>query len=98
MIDPIEAQPPTGEPDAGDPQVRFGGRGSPQALPTPILFRSIIRQAPEGSNTVARRSKTPGRRSPQTRPPGGVPQSELPPPAEPSRPIPGDPPSSRRFR
>ena len=36
MIDPIEAQPPTGEPDAGDPQVRFGGRGSPQALPTPI--------------------------------------------------------------
>ena len=24
----IEVRPPTGEPDAGDPHVRFGGRGS----------------------------------------------------------------------
>ena len=46
MIDPIEAQPPTGEPDAGDPQVRFGGRGSPQALPTPIIHGLRSRPAP----------------------------------------------------
>src|ERR1022692_4341945 len=31
-----EVRPPTGEPDAGDPHVRFGGRGSHKALPTPI--------------------------------------------------------------
>ena len=30
-----EVKPPTGEPDAGDPHVRFGGRGG-KALPTPI--------------------------------------------------------------
>ena len=30
-------RPPTGEPDAGDPPVRFGGRGEVQTLvPTPI--------------------------------------------------------------
>src|SRR5215472_4361231 len=33
-----EVTPPTGEPDAGDPPVRFGGRGSALALPTPIGF------------------------------------------------------------
>jgi len=31
-----EVTPPTGEQDAGDPPVRFGGRGSVLALPTPI--------------------------------------------------------------
>ncbi len=33
-----QVRPPTGEPDAGDPHVRFGGRGSrtQSALPTPI--------------------------------------------------------------
>ena len=34
----FEVTPPTGEPDAGDPHVRFGGRGdrSQSVLPTPI--------------------------------------------------------------
>ena len=31
-----EVKPPTGEPDAGDPLVRFGGRGGLRAIPTPI--------------------------------------------------------------
>jgi hypothetical protein len=33
-----KVRPPTGEPDAGDPHVRFGGRGdrSQSVLPTPI--------------------------------------------------------------
>src|SRR5213593_1222271 len=33
-----EVRPPTGEPDAGDPPVRFGGRGgrNQSSLPTPI--------------------------------------------------------------
>jgi transposase len=37
-VNPREVKPPTGEPDAGDPHVRFGGgRGRTQpALPTPI--------------------------------------------------------------
>ena len=29
-----KAKAATGEPDAGDPPVRFGGRGSREALPT----------------------------------------------------------------
>jgi hypothetical protein len=35
----LEVKPPTGEPDAGDPPVRFGGRGdrNQSALPTPIV-------------------------------------------------------------
>src|SRR5436305_8427316 len=35
----LEVTPPTGEPDAGNPHVRFGGRGSrnQSALPTPII-------------------------------------------------------------
>ena len=33
---PSWVRPPTGEPDAGDLQVRFGGRGRRQPLPTPI--------------------------------------------------------------
>src|SRR6266849_5456672 len=34
----MQVTPPTGEPDAGDPHVRFGGRGqrNQSALPTPI--------------------------------------------------------------
>jgi hypothetical protein len=37
---PHEVKPLTGEPDAGDPHVRFGGRGSANqyAIPTPIVF------------------------------------------------------------
>jgi len=35
---PLAGQPPTGEPYAGDPHVRFGGRGDRDSpvLPTPI--------------------------------------------------------------
>jgi hypothetical protein len=33
---PLRERPPTGEPDAGDPHVRFGGRGRLTPLPTPI--------------------------------------------------------------
>jgi len=29
-------KPPTGEPYAGKPHVRFGGRGGPKPFPTPI--------------------------------------------------------------
>ena len=37
----LEVRPPTGEPDAGDPPVRFGGRGgrNQSALSTPIGVR-----------------------------------------------------------
>ncbi len=36
----IEVKPPIGEPDAGNPQVRFGGRGDTNQciVPTPIVF------------------------------------------------------------
>ncbi|HYA40427.1 MAG TPA: hypothetical protein VEF34_03940, partial [Syntrophobacteraceae bacterium] len=39
---PDEVKPSTGEPDAGDPLVRFGGRGSAIqcAIPTPISLIS----------------------------------------------------------
>jgi hypothetical protein len=35
-----EVRPPTGEPDAGEPPVRFGGRGDRDhmVLPTPIFW------------------------------------------------------------
>src|SRR5436190_6274054 len=38
-----EVRPPTGEPDAGDPPVRFGGRGgrNQSSLPTPIEFEGF---------------------------------------------------------
>ena len=36
-------EPPTGEPDAGDPPVRFGGRGRPSGLSLPLTPRTIIR-------------------------------------------------------
>src|SRR3989304_4622382 len=39
FVNPREVKPPTGEPDAGDPHVRFGGRGGTNqcAIPTPIV-------------------------------------------------------------
>jgi len=39
---PDEVRPSTGEPDAGDPLVRFGGRGGAIqcAVPTPIVLSS----------------------------------------------------------
>ena len=40
-FNPLGGEPPTGEPDAGDPPVRFGGRGSRKALPTPIKRSSF---------------------------------------------------------
>ena len=45
---PLRGKPSTGEPDAGDPHVRFGGRGGVNqcVVPTPI-------QAPTGHNTTA---------------------------------------------
>ncbi|HYA41904.1 MAG TPA: hypothetical protein VEF34_11405, partial [Syntrophobacteraceae bacterium] len=54
---PDEVKPSTGEPDAGDPLVRFGGRGSAIqcAVPTPIAWAahpsipgpSPVRHGPE---------------------------------------------------
>src|SRR5213079_2897230 len=37
-VSPLHGDPPTGEPDAGEPPVRFGGRGKQTQLflPTPI--------------------------------------------------------------
>ena len=42
----FQVTPPTGEPDAGNPPVRFGGRGSrtQSVLPTPIHRRSLCDQ------------------------------------------------------
>ena len=44
LVTPIlfEVRPPTGKPDAGNPPVRFGGRGgrTQSALPTPIKVRA----------------------------------------------------------
>ena len=39
----LEVRPPTGEPDAGDPPVRFGGRGDRDhsVLPTPIVREEL---------------------------------------------------------
>ena len=36
FMSPLAGNPSTGEPYAGDPHVRFGGRGRQQPLPTPI--------------------------------------------------------------
>ena len=42
---PLGGKAPTGEPDAGDPPVRLGGRGEAnQVLPTPINKASIRHQ------------------------------------------------------
>jgi hypothetical protein len=38
LVNPVAGEPPTGEPDAGDLPVRFGGRGRLWALPTPIMY------------------------------------------------------------
>src|SRR5215203_5232469 len=40
---PSWVRPPTGEPDAGDLQVRFGGRGRRKPLPTPINDHDLAR-------------------------------------------------------
>ena len=37
---PPMRKPPTGEPYAGKPPVRFGGRGRRKPIPTPIIRRS----------------------------------------------------------
>ena len=39
FVNPCRGKPPIGEPDAGDPPVRFGGRGTgtQSCLPTPIV-------------------------------------------------------------
>ena len=39
----FEVRPPTGEPDAGNPPVRFGGRGGPRS-PYPYHFQSRVPQ------------------------------------------------------
>jgi len=36
-------KPPTGEPCAGEPQARFGGRGQRQPFPTPIAFKTNLK-------------------------------------------------------
>ncbi len=41
-------KPPTGEPYAGDPHVRFGGEGAKSPLTLSVLGRSL----PEGLDTV----------------------------------------------
>jgi hypothetical protein len=40
---PREVKPLTGEPDAGDPHVRFGGRGGANqcVIPTPIVLEMV---------------------------------------------------------
>ena len=52
-------KPSTGEPYAGKPPVRFGGRGGPKAFPTPIRGRStrpldcFVARAPRNDGWVA---------------------------------------------
>jgi hypothetical protein len=43
-VSPSRVRPPTGEPDAGDPHVRFGGRGyrNQSTLPTPMCARKRV--------------------------------------------------------
>src|SRR5260221_5029939 len=45
--------PLTGEPDAGDPPVRFGGRGSGQPLSLPLSLRSFLIVKPSKSARFA---------------------------------------------
>jgi hypothetical protein len=45
-------KPPTGEPYAGKPPVRFGGRGGPKPFPTPIVFL-VTAQAVDGRDIRA---------------------------------------------
>src|SRR6266545_2283827 len=46
-------KPPTGEPCAGEPHARFGGRGRRKPSPTPIGFIAIITSKNPG-NRMAR--------------------------------------------
>jgi len=39
-------KPPTGEPYAGKPPVRFGGRGRRKPIPTPIITTILSAQFP----------------------------------------------------
>jgi hypothetical protein len=39
IVSPVRGDSSTGEPDAGDPHVRFGGRGSVNRSPYPYLGR-----------------------------------------------------------
>src|SRR2546422_10253907 len=51
-------RPPTGEPDAGNPPVRLGGRDGLRAIPTPIqapATAAIMRIAPVAQLTMASR-------------------------------------------
>src|SRR6266511_1048963 len=54
-----KVRPPTGEPDAGEPPVRFGGRGSrnQSALPTPIILHDIWRLSMTQSSLTRRGKK-----------------------------------------
>src|SRR5271157_2260093 len=56
-----QVRPPTGEPDAGDPPVRFGGRGNriQSVLPTPIRSR-LSRRLPCGEGARGTREGAPG--------------------------------------
>ena len=46
-------KPPTGEPYAGKPPVRFGGRGRCKPIPTPIIRRSkAMWQGPAMTETL----------------------------------------------
>src|SRR5215470_1385449 len=43
-VNPLRGEPPTGKPDAGNPPVRFGGRGDGQPLlPIPIYGKFVAR-------------------------------------------------------
>src|SRR5271157_4508833 len=51
-----QVRPPTGEPDAGDPPVRFGGRGNriQSVLPTPISLKLTYHRPPLRKTPCAR--------------------------------------------
>src|ERR1043165_1265650 len=42
-------EPPTGEPYAGEPPVRFGGRGARECFPTPICLGATFQFATAGN-------------------------------------------------
>jgi len=62
-VNPLGGKPPTGEPDAGNPPVRFGGRGERDHsnLPTPISFGAIVHC--NDSDATLPDSSTRGRRA-----------------------------------
>src|SRR5208282_6527785 len=55
-FNPLVGKLSTGKPDAGNPPVRFGGRGgrNQSAVPTPICLRQIIRNPPATFTTTMR--------------------------------------------